>query len=146
MSWRSATWLRCLGWTLIVGLVFVACGLVFDKLPLTSNHDFILAALASMVAVLLIGARVHEWWWVWGPVIVLVVPCLVIAVWTLMANLWDPLATGILLVSSGAIAVIGSILHTLPAAAGVWWGKHREENDFPSRAYHSDDGSRFRSG
>jgi hypothetical protein len=78
-----------------------------------------------MFAAVLIGARFHDWWWVFGVFVANVL-------WTaILVRYWagEPAELG-----SGQ-AVMGIIFwfvffllpSTLPAAAaGVWWGKRRE--------------------
>jgi hypothetical protein len=99
-----------------------------------------------LITTSLIGVRVGEWWWVWVPPAMLVVLWLALAVWALVLDPpWDPMATGILVVGGGLIAVFGGLLLGLAAASGVWW-RQRRYDDFPFQSGDPPHNSRFGKG
>jgi hypothetical protein len=131
MAWRSTNWARCLGWIQVLAFVSLASALLFENLPI---DPFPWGFLPPLVADFLIGVRVRERWWVYGPMVAIAALSVAAIVWIAVAaatyegpSTQGPgVALGFFVPGVVVVATGGSILHGLCAAAGVWWGQRRE--------------------
>lgn len=74
MRWRSSTWARWLGWTVMFGLALAGATLVFSAFAPAYPALFWALLVAVAVLAFLIGVRLQTWWWVLGPVVAYGVP------------------------------------------------------------------------
>ena len=129
MTWRSATWARWLGWTVVLGLILWGGIFLSGTLPPRAPVQLFAVFLApSLVLAFLIGLRFRSWWWVAAPLAAIWVPAEVFA---LARDPTQSVGEGVGLLVFGLL--VASIVYCLLAFVGVWRGKHREEDDFPAR-------------
>ena len=132
MAWRSTIWARCLGWVLVLAMVSVTSAVLFENLPI---DPFPWVFLPPLVTDFVIGVRVRESWWVYGPVAVIVAVSLALIVWMFISaatyegpsTMGPGVALGFFVPGMVLVAIAGSIVHAMLAAAGVWWGQRRNE-------------------
>lgn len=138
MDWRSTTWARWLGWTMLYA-VFFNVGLLdmFDVLPdwwsVSGRLGNVMLVLGPALIAFQIAVRFRSWWWGLGPLVACIVPMALLFVWAGFTWMEDPripnwawLALWLALWNRAMIGGVSS----LAALAGVWWGKRRESASF----------------
>lgn len=128
MTWRSTTWARWLGWTLVYTLVTYGIGIIVSWLfirvvPDSGSKDVLEwgVVLAPLLLALLIGVWFGSWWWVLGPPVALLLPSFVglIIASILVPSLPSDLGQGYLLFFF--LAVLSMIPSTVGVAIGKAW-------------------------
>src|SRR5687768_13958222 len=65
MTWTSSRWARCLGWTMVLALVYLLSWWLTGALGLEQYPWFLVLPVITDVVIAL---RLDAWWWVWGPI------------------------------------------------------------------------------
>jgi len=131
LIWRSVAWARCLGWTIVLGGTCLASMFVVEQV---GGDLFPWGWIAPLLVDGLIGTRVHEWWWVWGPMGVLLSLCVGAGAWMSIGVMRyegpsyssPKVAMGFFLGGVLVAFVVGCLVHAVPATVGVLWGKRGE--------------------
>lgn len=141
MTWRSTTWARWLGWTvlyavLLVGFFDIVDVLpkdILDVLPEWEARGWLALVLLFLVPALIafvIGIRFRSWWWALGPLVACILPIVLLNIWSGLAHGWGtPGIPGL----RWALFMLGAMLggvSALTALAGVWlgvWWEERQE-------------------
>ena len=142
-SWRSSRWARWLAWTAVSTAVLSVWGAsLFPQSPAPRTPGgevvFWVVTLGLAVPAFGIGVRFADWSWVIGVLIASVLQMFIVA----SVLEWPPESgqAGLVLVMLEFL----NLLFLVPAgAAGVWWGKRREDEAAFRNAARSDDGSRY---
>jgi hypothetical protein len=129
MAWRSSTWVRWLGWTVLYAVLFYV-GLfdIFNVLPDWIPGAQWLLFLAPAFIAFVIGVRFRSWSWGLGPLAATIVPSVLLYVRAWLGGA-IPEALGLIGVGILGSAVIGGV-SALAALAGVWlgvWWEERQE-------------------